>query len=297
MNKRIRASLGFLAKAATFVVIVSFVVYAPNASACSCDYLAYGFLGPYTSRLPANAVGIPWYVSTKAAHFRGEANWFVADESRFILEVLSEDQFVSIPLRIDVAQEFTTPVDTYMIYHIRPKDGGLKPGSTYRVSDQLEPERYGETYGDREVVVEIDHEPLSADTPLTIHIGMAKVGGFHVAASASCSEWLRVSHAKIAARLPGEFRKWEDQLLFRTIVDGEPWQVRRYLCSLVEPGRGWDGVAHDRIFAACEEPSFTPISPVITPGRHSVMIEARLPGTDIALQTEKRFVNLECSAR
>ena len=297
MNEHLRISLSSVAKSATFSLIVSLGVYAQYASACSCLYLAYGFIGPYTSRLPANALGIPWYVSTEAARYRSPEDSFAVVESRFILEVLNKDQFVPISLRITVAQEFTTPIDTYMIYHINPKDGRLKPGATYRVIDQLESGIRSETHNDQEVVVEVDHETLTADTPLILHVGNAKVDGFHVGANASCSEWLKVSHARIASRLPAEFRKWEDQLLFRTIVDGEPWQVRRSLCSLVEPGRGWDSVAHDRIFAACEEPSFSPISPVLAPGRHSVMIEARLPGTDIVLQTEKRFVNLACSTR
>lgn len=59
-------------------------------------------------------------------------------------------------------------------------------------------------------------------------------------------------------------------------------------------GRGWDGVAHDRVFVACEEPSFRPTTPVLEPGRHTVMVEARLPGTDIVLETSKQSVDLEC---
>ena len=295
MNKCSRASLCSVAKAATVILVVSCCAYAPQSLACSCNYLAYGFIGPHTSRLPANAIGIPWYVSTKAAHYRGEEDWFVVDEGRFSLEVLNKDQFVPIPLRITVAQEFTTDVDTYMIHHISPMDGGLMPGATYRVLDRLKTE-LRTVHGGRGVVVEIDHETLSADTPLILHVGNTKIsGGLSVAANMSCTGWLTVSQARIAAWLPRDFRKWEDQLLFRTIVDGEPWQVRSALCSVVEPGRGWDGVAHDRIFAACEEPSFSPISPVLAPGRHTVEIEARLPGTDVVLRTEKRTVNLECS--
>ena len=298
MTKRLRASLRVLAKTVTIALAVSSGVYAPHASACSCIYLPYGFIGPYTSRLPANAIGIPWYVSTERARRLWDTNMFEVESSRFTLEVLREGQFVQVPLRITVAQEFATEVDSYLIYHIGPKDGGLKPGTTYRVTDQLEPAIYGETHGDREVVVEIDRETLAADTPLMLHVGNANVNGLYVAAAdGMCSDWLKVSQVKIAARLPGQFSKWEDQLLFRTIVDGKPWQVRRSLCSLVEPGRGWDSVAHDRIFAACEEPSFLPFSPVLAPGRHTVTIEAHLPGTDIVLRTEKRLVNLECSVQ
>lgn len=297
MTKRLRPSPGFFAKVTTIALATCFGVYAPHASACSCIYLAYGFIGPYTSRLPANAVGIPWYVSTKRARSGGQDDWFVVDESRFTLEVLKEDQFVPIPLRITVAQEFANEIDTYQIYHITPVDGGLRPGATYRVIDHLVSGVRSETHTDQEVVVEIDHEKLATDTPLTLHVGNPTVDRLIVAANVSCSGWLSVSQAKIAARLPSEFRKWEDQLLFRTIVNGKQWSVRKSLCSLVEPGRGWDSVAHDRIFAACDEPSFSPISPVLTPGSHTVSMEARLPGTDIVLRTKKQTVNLVCSAR
>lgn len=142
--------------------------------------------------------------------------------------------------------------------------------------------------------MEIDHEALPADTALTLHVGTARFDGLNVAADVSCSGWLKVSQARIAARLPAELRKWEDQLLFKTIVDGNEWVVRESLCSQVEPGRGWDGVAHDRVFVACEEPSFRPTTPVLEPGRHTVMVEARLPGTDIVLETSKQSVDLEC---
>lgn len=247
-------------------------VYAQPALACSCDYLAYGFIGPYTSRLPANAVGIPWFVSTERAPPPWTEDRFAVDEDRFTLEILDRGEFLQVPLCIDIAQEVATQFDTYLIYHIGPTDEALRPRATYHVTDRLDPERFGESHGDRQVVVEIDHEALSADTALTLHVGTARFDGLNVAvADGRCSGWLKVSQARIAARLPAELPKWEGQLLCRTFVDGIEWVVRGSLCSQVEPGRGWDGVAHDRVFAACEEPSFRPITPVLEPGRHTVM--------------------------
>ena len=295
MKKCSESSRHRAAHAATAVLTIAFCVYAPHALACSCDYLPYGFIGPYTSRLPANAAGIPWYVSTRRARRPWIEDRLAVDEYRFTLEVLNDGQFLQIPLRVDAAQEFATRFDTYLIYHIGPMDEALRPGATYRVTDRLDPQRYGEPYEDVQVVVEIDHEALSAETLLTLHAAPARVDSFHVAAAdGMCSGHLKVSQARIAARLPGELRKWEDQLLFSTIVDGKQWVARRSLCSQVEPGRGWDDVAHDRVFAACEEPSFQPVTPVLEPGSHTVMVEARLPGTDIVLRTATESVDLEC---
>ena len=280
---------------ATLVATFTISGYAQPALACSCDYLAYGFIGPYTSRLPSNAVGIPWFVSTERARRSWTGDDFAVDEDRFTLEILDRGEFLRVPLRIDIAQEVATQFDTYRIYHIGPMDEALRPGATYRVTDRLDPGRFGESRGDRQVVVEIDHEALRVDTALTLHVGTARFDGLYVAAAdGMCSDWLKVSQARIAARLPAELRKWEDQLLFRTFVDGNEWVARESLCSQVEPGRGWDGVAHDRVFAACEEPSFLPMTEVLEPGRHTVMVEARLPGTDIVLETSKQSVDLEC---
>lgn len=46
--------------------------------------------------------------------------------------------------------------------------------------------------------------------------------------------------------------------------------------------------------SACEEPSFRPMTPVLAPGRHTLVVEARLPGTDIVLETATGSVDLDC---
>ena len=295
MNRNIRASLRKTTHMAVLVLTVGVCTYTPQALACSCDHLAYGFIGPYTSQLPANATGIPWYVSTKRAPRPWTEEKFEVDEDRFTLEILEDDRFREIQVRLAIAQEFETKVDKYLIYHIGPRYDGLTPGATYRVTDQLDPKRYGTSYGDRQVVVEIDREPLSADTPLTLHLGTARVDRVYIAdTGGSCGGSLLAAQSKIAARLPGNLRKWEHQLLFRTIVDGVQWDARRSWCSLIEPGRSWEDYAHDRIFATCEEASFRAIKPLLKPGKHSVTVEARLPGTDIVLKTATKSLDLEC---
>ena len=295
MKRSARASRLTATPAATVVLTVASCICAPDAWACSCVPPGFGFIGPFTSRLPANAVGIPWYVASDRAFTRRDEDGRAVDDERFTLEILHEGQYLRIPLHITVARKLVNRFDRYRIYHIEP-DNGLQPGAIYRVTDRLGSGGYGESHGGRQVVVEIDHEALSDDTPLSLYVSSARVDSLVVAADdAGCSGLVTASQARIAARLPSELRKWEDQLLFQTIVDGKRWVVRRSLCSHREPGRGWDDIAHDRVFAACEKPSFRPAIPLLRPGRHTVMVEARLPGTEIVLKTERKSVDLECA--
>lgn len=289
-----RSSICKIKQLLKVLLVAFFCAYTSYAFACSCFFLQFGFIGPYSSRLPANAIGIPWFVSNKLARKPWNEDYFVADEQRFALEFLDAGEFRRIPYRIVMAQEFDTQFDTYLIYHIVPKDDGLQPGATYRVTDLLDPESYGEAVDDRQVVVEVDHEELPVDTALTLYIGSAKRDNLRIAANAQCSGGLAMSQVNVAARLPGQFQKWEDQLLFRTIVDGKQWDARSSWCSQIEPGRSWTDVAHDRVFVACETPDFFPIVPVLESGVHTVSMEARLPGTDIVLKTETKTMELTC---
>ena len=103
--------------AATVVLSIGFCLHAPHAWACKCVPLDYGFIGPYTSRLPANASGIPWYVSTERARRSSNEDQFAVDEARFSLEILDEEQFRQIPLRVAVAEEFSRQFDD--TFHVR----------------------------------------------------------------------------------------------------------------------------------------------------------------------------------
>lgn len=280
-----------------FFVAATICAFTSHASACSCFHLEFGFVGPYTSRLPANAIGIPWFVSTRAIRDLRDIfneSYLEIDEQRFVLEILDAGEYRRIQHRLVFVQEFNTQFDDYFIYHIMPYDKGLRPGTTYRVSESLKPTKYGMSVVDRQVVVEVDHQLLSSGTPLTLHIGSTKRENLRISADAQCSSYLLTSQAQVAARLPGELRKWEDQLLFRTFVDGKQWDAKASWCSHVAPGRSWGDVAHDRIFAACEPPDFKPSVPVLDPGVHTVSMEARLPGTDIILKSETKTLALTC---
>ena len=278
------------------LLVASLCVYVPHASACSCaPGHEVGFIGPETGRLPANAIGIAWYVSSWAKSHRGEPVY----DDRFSLEILDEGLFRELPARVGRTEDFSTPNDgKFLIYVIAPKEDGLRPGATYRITDHLAIFRHG--HDERRVVVTIDRESLPADTEFTLDVGPAKRRSISVATTgAGCSTALEASEAWIATRLPPGAQAWREQFLYRTIVDGNHWQPKSSLCSRVEPGRSWDEVGSDRIFAACDvrDDGYYHGTPILNlkRGRHAVQVEAYVPGTDIVLKTPLKYVNLDCS--
>ena len=279
---------------AAIALTTALCFHGPTALACSCDHLAHGFIGPETTRLPANAIGIPWFVSTgQRARRPWNEHRFAVAEDRFTVEILDAGTFREVPFDIGGPEEFARPFsDTFLIYHIVPRDGGLRPGASYRVSDRVASERDRE----RQVLVTVDREVLSDDATFTLEVGSATTESISVAVDdGSCGAGLEVSQAKITATLPDEAQKWRDQLLFRTFVDGNPWDYRSSYCDRIEPGSAADGRGRDRVFVACQEPSFGRyLTSVSNQGGHTVMVQARLPGTDIVLKTAVGTVDLAC---
>lgn len=289
-----------------------------HALACSCvDTLEAGFVGRETSqrpaRVPANTEGIAWYVSRSAKLRRDESvfgdrqpaggggrvskkNAGIVNGGYFKVATFKHYTFHELPARVSHAGDFSTPTGDFLVYVIAPSEG-LTPGATYTVTHNLAT-MVPRGLVERRVVVTIDHEVLSADTPFTLDIGPPTTKIIDVAATGSCSSGHKVSEARIISRLPPVADAWRDQLLYRTIVDGEPWQPRGSICQVVEPGRSWDDVGADRIFAYCET-SDTRRSPDTPPGatqgRRAVAMEAYLPGTDIVLKTPLKYVDLDCS--
>lgn len=263
-----------------------------HALACSCIRLPeVGFVGHETSRLPANAAGIAWYVSKWAKDRRGEP---VTDD-RFTLEIFEGGTFYELAAHVRQIDDFSMPSGDFLIYLIAPGEG-LTPGATYRVTDSLATMVRGDRV-ERRMIVTMDQEVLSADTAFTLDIGPANRKLIHLAAAASCSSMHEVSEAWITSRLPPVAHAWRDQFLYRTVVDGNPWQPRSSICSRVEPGRSWDDVGSDRIFAYCGASGNRRYdeTPAATQSRRTAVMEAYLPGTDIVLTTPLKYVDLDCS--
>ncbi len=279
-----------------FVVALTGALWmsAPSSHACSCRFPSGGFIGPKIGRLPANAVGVPWYTRYK---IKNEPIEYIKSRSR--VEIWEKREFRALPVKVIPLEGFLD--DTYVV---APEGEKLRPGATYRFTVDRKPE-YRDGY--EQVIVTIDRENLSSITKLALEVGPVTTEGISVAGSPSCRRWLKVSQARIKSKLPQGARQWGEQLLYRTIVDGKiRWHAQSHNCSPIVPGRSWEAVGEDRIYAPCKGGRLVKYFDLrgmprgyyafkgIPPGQHILSIEAYLPGTGIVLQTPVKSVNLRC---
>jgi len=111
-----------------------------------------------------------------------------------------------------------------------------------------------------------------------------------------CSIYPDVSAAEISVRLSPEAEPWAPLFFYETLVDGQPWTHRNYLCDIPPHGRSIHGRGRDLVYAVCATNTSTALErPSITPGRHTLRFRATLPGVDAPLLSEAYEVNFDCS--
>ena len=251
----------------------------------------WGFIGPETGRLPANAAGVAWYA--------GRRGGFPPTEvfaTRFTLEaILGPGESRQLPVRVTRVEDFPG------VYVIGPRGESLKAGATYRFTvDKVHPHYQKAQLAHRQVEVTIDPGILSSRTLLSLDVGPTHAGVISVPMAVSCSTSVHASQVRIEAKLPREARAWAPQLLYRTIVDDRGlesiWLAQEDNCDTIPPGRSWEAVGRDRVYATCRAPHASGLhfDGGLEPGRHALMMQAFLPGTDLVLQTAVRTVNLRC---
>ena len=268
--------------AALFVVAHSFT--SPSAYACSCRMAHdWGFIAPQDGRLPANAAGVAWYSGVVRR----------PDDlpARFTVEIQEERGFRVLPVRVSPVEGFSD------VYLIAPDGESLKPGATYRFTVDSVDENAG---GHNQILVTIDTVPLLATTAIDLLMEPVSTESIRVSASISCFAPLLVSQVSVEAALPQSIQPWREHLLYRTVIDdGRTWHPWTNACTLVPYGRTWESVGRDRIFAGCERPPGFVEHDVwydkgLEPGRHTVTMQAVLPGTGIILETPNRTADLSC---
>ena len=160
----------------------------------------------------------------------------------------------------------------------------------------------------RQVLVTVDREKLSADTRLSLKTRPAKTKYIRVAGTPAFWTEEKVSQVRIKSELPQGAQRWREQLLYRTIIDGNiKWIAMKSLCSTIVPGRNWEqkAIGHELVYAFCKRPepdsnlggylgTFRPPGLPLVTGRHTLMMQAFLPGTGVILQTPVKYVNLSC---
>ena len=259
-----------------------------SAAACSCsDVQHWGFLAPENGRLPANAVGVAWYRPTGSRAFTLILAQVTVEEKR------GDGTFDQVPATFEPVTGFPG------VFMIGPRDG-LRVGATYRFTDRGE----RAPKAPEQVFVTVDRTLLQAGTPLLLTIWPLYSETILVGSSL-CSSPLWVAQTLAETALPRPAAAWHDQLLFRTLVDGKQWRPMAHACGHVPPGRSWrDSTGEELLYGACPPPpgesrkygwhDDNKYLQGLESTQHAVKVEAFLPGTDIALESETVMADLSC---
>lgn len=113
-------------------------------------------------------------------------------------------------------------------------------------------------------------------------------------AGGSCSEPLQAAVVDVELELHASAKPWRDLLVYRTVVDDQPWEPRSDLASNAAPGTSWVGRGRDRLYAACAEVGSTIGRKGLSEGSHAVRFEATLPGSDTVYKSDTVEVELSC---
>ena len=142
-----------------------------------------------------------------------------------------------------------------------------------------------------------DHGQPLAKTEFTLDIGPITTEFIGVAAGGSCSDGLEVSQVKVEGKLAKFAQRWREQMLYSSIVDGEfNWMAHKSLCETIPLDRSWEAVGYDRIFTACRKLSgLHYVKYNLAPARHTLKMQAFLPGTGVVLKTDVKLVDLRCT--
>jgi len=227
------------------IVLMLVAAWAPIAHACKCVELAPGFRVGEDTRLPANAVGVPWIGRVQDDARPGGK----PQAEDFRIEVRDGSFWRALaPMVIespDLAQALKGPDDEPIVL-VGPR-GGFRPGTMYRMSSSLRAERSA---------VEI------AVAERSFWVGKLKatatvapvVSGLVVAAtrSGSCVTTFQGVSTTVKLVLPESLERFRGALLFAFLdAQGRVWRPDLSLCERTPTGASSMGPGHERLYASC----------------------------------------------
>ncbi|MCY3969982.1 MAG: hypothetical protein OXG74_08610 [Acidobacteria bacterium] len=302
-------------------ILLALLFSSGTAWACSCPFVSYwGFVGPETGRMPANAHGVIWFIPrTEIVRAGGR---FVSrpvsakrlDEftSNLRVEVLVNGKYSRLPTGV---VEYKPPEDWSSwgrLFLIRPV-GGFDPGSTYRFTDRNRgrwkhwPYPVYEQAALQQVTFTVDEEELAAQD-VALEVSSPGTDSFWIATGASCLRKADVMNVRASVELP--VPEWRGSLLYATWVDGKRWRGASSICSRIVPGRSWKHgqAGTDTIYADCASHPERLVEDGIDPyhlwergmlanSKHTLKVQAFLPGTDVMFESEPVPFDLSCAPR
>lgn len=242
------------------------------AWACSCvGPMPLGLLGT-DGQLPANARGLLW------DHL---------PRSEYNQKTLSAVKLTGPggkTLRVE-SQKITLAGRAMAL--LRPA-GGFKPGQTYQfqgVSALAQDQRLKVSVSPTSLQPHKGSLELELGQPRAQKVTMLTRSG-------SCSTQLPATVIPIAIQLPAAAKAFQNQLYYQTLIDGKtPWQPQTSLCSQSVPGVSWIGErGSDQLYTSCDPQA----EEGLKPGRHTVEMQATLPGTNIIFRSERVSFEARC---
>lgn len=91
----------------------------------------------------------------------------------------------------------------------------------------------------------------------------------------SCST--RFSAYRLGIEMSEQVTRWNEALLYYTVVDDKGWRPSKSLCDPTYLGRSWVGFGRELLYCACSGSGGAPYSN-LSSGQHEVMMIAWLPG-------------------
>jgi hypothetical protein len=254
-----------------------FVAHAGTALACEPSPCAGGVFISGELTIPPNAPGVPFWPASG---------------------------MVTEPVRIErqdgaawtkVATELAADVERSLLLVAAPKGKRpWTPGKTYRLSPNA-PCPYQKPWAGRKgallVTVAATEATLPTARSLVLKASPAARGTLRVMTwHGSCSRDVVATSVDVVAELPAEALPWADLLVWTTEVDGRVWHPSDSLPDAVPPGLSWTGRGQDRVYTVCDEDAESGVKP----GRHVVVMSARVAGTNVVLASKALAIDLVC---
>ncbi len=87
---------------------------------------------------------------------------------------------------------------------------------------------------------------------------------------------------------------WRTAFEWETLVDGEPWRLHPGFPHVLPFGESWRGAGRGAVFVLCGEARDLSGTRQLEEGRHTIVMQARLPGVDRVWSTNPTTVDLNC---
>jgi len=260
-----------------------------TANACTGSVCSVELFLPFTGSLPANAPGVGWWPGRR---YDGESD-------------AGEGATQASDLRFRCVTGSGAPrllgfqVDSAQLPQVIRFDDALNPGDQCEVTTVFDPCDLG-FGGPGEIAAHLSGRARftvteSAPLPTTLGVLAADTESHRTITidSASCDEQVSVCGVAVEIALSAEARPWADALSYSTSVDGQPWRMARSALFPNVTGGSFVGRGTDVIFARSPAPADGTAAGTSF-GTHTIAMRARLPGTDLILETAPIEINLDC---